>query len=549
MSVQLEINSRRVDAVAGPSLFDYAEELGVRVPTSCHKNGKCRECLVEVTEGAEYLSAPSAEEEHLRDRFRLSCRAKIVADSGTIRCHTLHRGEMSIEEDGVGIAELKNTGDLDPAVTRDGDRVLLDGEPIARSTGPLLGLAVDLGTTTVVMRLVDLETGELLGTRSFENPQRFGGSDVMARIQYDTEHKGRLLQRTLLAYMGHAIEAFDWSTKSFDPGSIYEVVVAGNPTMRDLFFGLSVETIGQRPYRSTTEHELRTGRRQTTSLSVPAKKLRLPIHPAARVHGLPLVSGHVGADAAACLLAINIAAEDRLVGLMDIGTNTELVIGNRHRLLAASCPAGPAFEGGAIACGMPALDGAITAVEIADDGTVAYRVIGNGHPQGICGSGLVDALGAFLASGAMNELGRFVDDSDRYVLDVDHDIFVSEADISELAQAKGANVAGLGIVLKNYGMDVADLDCFYLAGGFARHLNVDTARRIGLIPDLPDHKISQIGNASVEGATIALLSRARRRELEDLVRRIEHIELETDEAFFDHFVEGCQFKPVGSQRG
>ena len=177
------------------------------MPTSCHKNGKCRECLVEVTEGAEYLSAPSAEEEHLRDSFRLSCRAKIVADSGTIRCHTLHRGEMSIEEEGLGVAALNGAGDLDPAVTRDGDRVLLDGEPIARSTGPLLGLAVDLGTTTVVIRLVDLETGELLATRSFENPQRFGGSDVMARIQYDTEHKGRLLQRTLLAYMGHAIEA------------------------------------------------------------------------------------------------------------------------------------------------------------------------------------------------------------------------------------------------------------------------------------------------------------------------------------------------------
>ncbi len=546
MSVHLEINSRRIDAVAGPSLFDYAEELGVRVPTSCHKNGKCRECLVEVTEGAEHLSAPSVEEEHLRDRFRLSCRAKIVADRGTIRCHTLHRGEMSIEEEGVGVAELKSTGDLDPAVTRDGDRVLLDGEPIARSRGPLLGLAVDLGTTTVVMRLVDLETGKLLATRSFENPQRFGGSDVMARIQYDSEHKGRLLQRTLLAYMGHAIEAFDWSTKSCDPGSIYEVVVAGNPTMRDLFFGLSVETIGQRPYRSIVEHELEAGQRQTTSLSVPARKLRLPIHPAARVHGLPLVSGHVGADAAACLLAINVAAEDRLIGLMDIGTNTELVIGNRHRLLAASCPAGPAFEGGAIACGMPALDGAIAAVEIADDGTTAHRVIGNGHPRGICGSGLIDALGAFLESGAMNEMGRFVDESDRYLLDEEHDIFVSEGDISELAQAKGANVAGLGIVLKRYGMDVADLDCFYLAGGFARHLNVDTARRIGLIPDLPDHKISQIGNASVEGATIALLSRARRRELEELVRRIEHIELETDDAFFDHFVEGCLFKPVGS---
>src|SRR6185312_17069360 len=209
----------------------------------------------------------------------------------------------------------------------------------------------DLGTTTVVVRLIDLETGELIADTSFENPQRFGGSEVMSRIAYDTDHPGRLLMRTLAGYLSHAIEKFP-----VDPKTIYELVVVGNSTMRDLFFRQSVYTIGQTPYRSITEIELGEGKRTTTSLVESGRRSLLPIHPRARVYGLPIISGHVGADAAACMLAVDMAHEDRLVAIMDIGTNTELVVGNQRRILAASCPAGPAFEGGAIACGMPALE-------------------------------------------------------------------------------------------------------------------------------------------------------------------------------------------------
>src|ERR1019366_1802660 len=249
---------------------------------------------------------------------------------------------------------------LEPAVTRDGDHILLDGEEIDRGTGPLHGLAIDLGTTTIVIRLLNLETGEVVADSSFENPQRFGGSDVMARIQYDTEDRTRTLQRTLVGYMSRAIAEFPVESRS-----IYEVVIAGNSTMRDLFFRLSVYSIGQNPYQSITELEMAEGHRTTTSLAESARRLLLPLHPKARVYGLPIISGHVGADAAACLLAVDFAHEDRVVALMDIGTNTELILGNKHKILAASCPAGPAFEGGKIACGMPALDGAIEEVAIA----------------------------------------------------------------------------------------------------------------------------------------------------------------------------------------
>ncbi len=319
------------------------------------------------------------------------------------------------------------------------------------------------------MRLLNLETGEVVADASFENPQRFGGSDVMSRIQFDTEDKSKLLQRTLAGYITHAIEEFP-----VDPQTIYELVVAGNSTMRDLFFRLNVYSIGQNPYQSITELEMAEGKRTTTSLTESAKKLLLPLHPQARVYGMPIISGHVGADAAACMLAIDLANEERIVAVMDIGTNTELILGNRHKILAASCPAGPAFEGGAIACGMPGLPGAIEKVAINDDGSLRVQVIGDGPAEGICGSGLVDLLGELLRTERINALGRFEHGEDRFVLDVKSDapVYFSESDINELAQAKGANVAGLQVIFNNYGIRFDEVDVFYLAGGFGRHLNI-----------------------------------------------------------------------------
>ncbi|MBI5766950.1 MAG: DUF4445 domain-containing protein, partial [Verrucomicrobia bacterium] len=430
---------------------------------------------------------------------------------------------------------------LDPAVTRDGDRILLDGEEIARGSGPLHGLAIDIGTTTVVLRLLNLETGEVIADSSFENPQRFGGSDIMARIHYDTLDRTRVLQRTLAGYLARAIQELP-----VDPLSIYEVAIVGNSTMRDMFFRLSVEPIGQSPYQSVTEHDVAAGRRATTSLSESAVRLGLPVHPKARAYGLPIISGHVGADAAACMLAVDLANEERVVAIMDIGTNTELVVGNKHKVLAASCPAGPAFEGGQITFGMPGLTGAIENVAIGGDGKFSVAVIGGGPAEGICGSGLVDVLSELLRTERMNELGRFTAGEEAFVLagDGDQPVTFGESDVSLLAQAKGANAAGLRIVFAEYGLRASELDVFYLAGGFGRHLRVDASKRIGLIPNLDPGRIVQIGNASIEGACIALLSRAKRVELEALVKCVQHCRLETHPHFFDIFVEGCQFSPI-----
>ncbi|MDP2136372.1 MAG: ASKHA domain-containing protein [Candidatus Didemnitutus sp.] len=539
MPVTVSINSQVAPVAVGVSLFDAGESLGLHIPSSCRKQGKCRECLLEVVEGMELLTPPAEPERHLKGPFRLSCCTRVAADAGLVRCHTMRRATMQVEDRAINLPPHTRLDRPDPAVTRDGGRILLDGREIARATGPLLGLAIDLGTTTIVVRVVDLETGHITATNSFENPQRFGGTDVMARIQYDTDHAGHLLQRTLLGYLSRAIMQFP-----VDPRCIYEIVVVGNSTMRDLFLGLDVHGIGQKPYRSLTEHAFREGRTTTTAVSMPARELKLPCHPEARLYALPLIGGHVGGDAAACLLAVAPHLGDEIVAVMDIGTNTELVMGNRHKLLTASCPAGPAFEGRSISCGMPGLDGAIAKVKLDDHNPPLVSVIGGGKPEGVCGSGLIDLLGELRRTGRLNVYGRFADGSSEFTVHAESRIVFHERDINELAQAKGANVAGLLTVAKAWGLPLAQLDRFYLAGGFGRHLDIAAARRIGLIPNVPDDRIVQVGNAAIEGACLALLSVSRRRSLEALVQTIAHVELETDPDFFDRFVQGCQFHPI-----
>ena len=434
----------------------------------------------------------------------MSCRTEVAGD-GEVRCHTMRRGRMQIERGGASAA-------------------------VAGESREGYGIAADIGTTTVVMRLYDLGSGELVADAAFENPQRFGGAEIMSRIQYDHEHPGRLLMRTLAGYMSHAIEDFPVRREE-----IREVVVVGNSTMRDLFFRQNVWPIGQSPYRSITE-----SRASTVLTSTGARSL-LPVHPQAMVYGGPIISGHVGADAAACMLAVDLAHERRLAAIMDIGTNTEIILGNREKVIAASCPAGPAFEGGAIACGMPALDGAIQDVAIDESGSFRLGVIGDVAPQGICGSGLVDLLSELLRTGRMNDLGRF-EDGGR--IDLADGVYFLESDVNELAQAKGANIAGLQTACDQYGIGFDEIEVFYLAGGFGRHLKVGAAQRIGLIPTIDPARIVQAGNAAIEGASIALRSLEKRRELEEMVKRVEHCRLETHPRFFDFFVDGCQFKAV-----
>ena len=526
----------RLDALAGKSIFDYADSLKVRVPTSCGRTGECHECIVEIKRGMPALNPPTACEGFLQDPYRLACQASIIDPGADIEFAVLRR-QPKILTHGI-----RRQAPLAPLCVRRNDGVYMGGERLDDYRGRMCGLAVDLGTTTVALNLVDLERGDILYTGSFENPQRFGGSDIMHRISYDGGSFNGELQQAILSGLNFEIRDMCRRVK-IRARRIYEVVIVGNATMRDLFFGFDVQPIGEKPYKSVTELEMLAGQRATTALNVKAKDLGLRVFPQANVYGGPLISSHVGADVAADMLAIGMDEEDEVVLLVDVGTNTEVVVGNRHRMIAASCPAGPAFEGGQVTYGMPGYDGAVESVNIDEHG-VNCNTIGGITPQGICGSGLVDLLAELRRSGKMNELGAYENGGDAFVFAPESGMSLSRADISALAQAKSANFSGQYIALRRYGVPLTDIQKLYLAGGFANYVNVENAISIGFIANLPTERVIKAGNASLEGATLMLLNCDLRKRMEALAPQIEHVELETTPDFFDIFVEGCMFNPM-----
>ena len=529
-------SGQSLDLVRGQSIFDYADSLSVRVPTSCGRTGECHECIVEIRRGMEGLSPLTDAEAFLRDNYRLACQAEVVDIDAEVEFAVLRRQPRILTH------SVRREVEHGPLTTRRGDDVFYLDERIGPYRGRIYGLAVDIGTTTVVMNLVDLESGEVLHTSSFENPQRFGGSDIMHRISYDGgEYRGELRQVMLSAIN---FEIGDMARSlGFHRRDIYEVVVVGNSTMRDIFFGLDVQPIGEKPYRSIIETEMREGVRKTTALHSTAREIGLRVFPGARVYGGPLIGSHVGADVAADMLAVGIDKAEEVVMLVDVGTNTEVVVGNKDRLMAASCPAGPAFEGGQITYGMPGYDGAVESVRI-ENGAARCATIGGVPAQGICGSGLVDLLAELRRNEIMNELGAFENGVGEFVFAPDQRMSLSRADISALAQAKSANYSGQYIVLRSYGMPISGISRLYLAGGFANYVDVGNALSVGFIANVPPERIVKVGNAALEGATTMLVSREMRGRIEELAAKVEHVELETTPDFFEVFVEGCMFKPM-----
>ena len=589
-------------------------------------------------------------EDFLRDNYRLACQARVIDIEADIEFNILRRQPRILTESIAPEEINKENIELDPLTVREGDNIIFKGEPlppplrggikggasaaqrtntrtgnanpriIDRYRGSILGIAADIGTTTVAMNLVDLETGDILYTASFENPQRFGGSDVMNRISYDTGTYRGELQAVLISSINYEIGEMVRALK-IRRRHIVEFVAVGNTTMRDILFGIDVEPIGQKPYKSHIEDDFRNGNRDTTALNRQAHELGIRINPNANIYSGPLIASHIGSDVAADLLTIAIDQQDDIVMLIDIGTNTEIIAGNKNSLHAASCPAGPAFEGGAVTYAMPGYNGAVERVTIPNrhsregenpeepghhrhsregenpeepggpspsqseshslplsegelKGVSAQRdhsgcpasnaprhsregqnpeepggrdaplltTIGNTIPIGICGSGLIDLLAELRRHNIMNELGNFNDGSDEFTFHHENRLTLSRADISALAQAKAANYCGQNIVLETTGTTPTDYTRLYLAGGFANYINIQNAINIGFIPNIDPDRITKIGNASLQGATIMLTNATKRAAIEHLATTITHIELETNPNFFDHFVEGCQFK-------
>lgn len=410
--------------------------------------------------------------------------------------------------------------------------------------GPF-GFAVDIGTTTVALELVDLATGEVVATAGTYNRQAAFGDDVISRIIYATETpngQAELQGAVVETINGLAREVLD--AAGLGPADIRAVVCAGNTTMIHLFLGLDPTHVRLEPYIPAA----------TMPPPVKARELGLAVHPEAWVYCVPGVASYVGGDITAGIMVTGLAGEEPLSLFLDIGTNGELVLGNRDWLMACACSAGPAFEGSGITCGMRAVPGAIETVRVLPGGyEVVYKTVGGEKPLGICGSGLIDLLSSLYQAGVIDRSGRFIPDQasprvreggegPEFVVvwekETGHgkDIVITQADIQNLMRAKAAIFAGLRTLLASVDLPLEAVERIFIAGGFGRFLNVRDAIAIGMLPDLPQERYTYVGNSSLKGARLALLSRSVWGELKEIARRVTYVELSVGNRFMEEFV-------------
>ncbi|MFZ0313503.1 MAG: ASKHA domain-containing protein [Candidatus Korobacteraceae bacterium] len=408
-----------------------------------------------------------------------------------------------------------------------------------------LGLAIDIGTTTVAAQLIDLAAGSLLATQTSYNLQIRRGADVISRIDYARNPERQEELRSLVLETINGLIAQLGAAVAIAPRDIRAVFLAGNTTMTHLLLGLPPRYIREAPYVPTVNFvpELR------------AQAVGLDIDSEAIVACAPGVGSYVGGDITAGLLCTDLPTNNRDVFLfMDIGTNGEIVIGNADWMVACACSAGPAFEGAGIKCGMRAAEGAIERVSIGDDGeTLHYSVIGAGKPAGICGSGLISLLGELFRQGVVDRSGRFFQppgtgrivqhESRRAFLlataeqtRTGKDLVITEADLENLIRTKAAIYAACSLVLQNVGLTWDAVARVYIAGGFGRYMRIADAVFIGMLPDLPLERFRYIGNSSLTGAYIALLSREHRRRLAEIASRITYVDMSSNPHYMDSYV-------------
>jgi uncharacterized 2Fe-2S/4Fe-4S cluster protein (DUF4445 family) len=396
--------------------------------------------------------------------------------------------------------------------------VLVDETAFEFTPGVGLGIAVDLGTTTLVAQLLDLATGRVLGVRTGLNPQAGYGADIMSRIQFALAPEGRgKLEGLIRAGIGRLIRDLLPGAR----GPVHRVVIVGNTAMHHLFCGIDLEPLSHVPFE-TVRDGLETLRAAELGWEAPGDP---------EVQFLPCLGGFVGSDILAGVLATRLHDSRELIGLIDLGTNGEIVFGTRDRIVCASTAAGPAFEGGRISMGMQAAAGAISEVSVVE-GRLQCRVLGGVAPRGVCGSGLVDAVAAGLELGLITPTGRLADGA--FV--VCPPVVLTQADVRELQLAKGAIAAGVRIVLDRLGASAGDVTRLYLAGAFGNYINRASARRIGLI-DFPLEKVEPAGNTALLGAKLALFGTP----FAHIRARVEHLSLAADRRFQEIYVEEMSF--------
>lgn len=416
------------------------------------------------------------------------------------------------------------------------------------------GLAVDIGTTTVMAELVDLGSGETLATAGKYNRQHRYGEDIIARINHAStqEHGIQELQTAVVSTINDLLDQLS-DQAGIQRDDIRSVVCAGNTTVIHTLYGLDPNNIRRHPYIPTLG----------TAPALTASELGLELHEHARVFVLPAVGSFVGGDIVAGVLATGLHERDRLTLFVDVGTNGEIVFGNGDFAVTCSTSAGPAFEGGGISCGIRAIPGAIESVEVGPGGEfVACATIGGRPARGLCGTGLIDVLAALLNAGVINRSGNFAtnlstsrlrenEEGHEFLLvaadeaGVDHDIVIDSTDIKNLMRSKAAVYAGIRMLLANLSMGEEMIEEVLIAGGFGNRVNLEAAIAIGLFPDLPRERFRFVGNTALRGAKLGLISRGEMREAHDLARMMTYLELSAEHqagAFMDEFV-AAQFLP------
>ena len=587
------------------SVFDAASWNGIAIDSTCGGHGTCKKCKVRILDGTIPVSPMDQRAfapEQLDAGWRLACLAAVHTDlkievpplTTRPKAATVGVGRQvilrpAIQKRYVELTEptlsdqvpdverlLAMIDDLElnvdlhalrriPSVIRAADwkvtavivdEQLIDVEP-GDTTGSHHALAFDLGTTTVVATLLDTTTGVPVAVASMLNKQQPFGGDVITRISATMMDPEMLPRLTELAKDTLAeLTANVCAEAAIDPTQIYEMALAGNATMVALLLGIDPEPIGVAPFILSSR----------ISPTVRAADLGVDIHPAAPAYILPSLGAYVGGDIVAGTLASGMDRDKRLRLFIDVGTNCEIVLGDGERLLSTAAPAGPAFEGGQIRCGMRAADGAIEVVKLTDE-DVELQVIGDVEPIGLCGSGLVDAVSELVRVGLIDHSGRLITEeaakelvpklvnrltqvgAERvFVLhwagaegDVSESTYISQRDVRELQFAKAAISTGWTLLLEEMGVEESDVQQVLLAGSFGSYLSPASAIRIGLVPKLPVLRIVSAGNVAGEGAKMTLLSKAERAGAEALLKEVAYVELSDRKDFNDRFVDLLRF--------
>ncbi len=591
---------KRGTVPAGVSVLEAARRLGVGLSGVCGGAGVCGTCRVVVP--PEYRDALSPLSDTERERLggaereqgvRLACRALIrralqvfvPPESLTASQRTQVEGRQTpVRIDPVVVpADLSlpppslSDPRSDAERIRDGlgrpvrvdlevlrraplplrewgwaARAVLRGDEVVALLppgAPLMGVAVDLGTTKLAGYLLNLETGETLASAGAMNPQLAYGEDVMARITYALqEPEGAERLRQAAADGLSQLVADLCSRAGVQPEQVVEAVVVGNTAMHHLFLGLPVRPLGLAPYVPV----------ESAPLDVRAREVGLPLAPGAMVHVLPNVAGFVGADHVAALLATRMDEADRPTLLLDIGTNTEIGLSIGGNLFSCSAASGPAFEGAHVRFGMRAAPGAVERVRIIE-GRVYWETVEGAPPVGICGSGILDAVAELRQAGFLNGRGGWADPEGRGsspVISTDNGtefvlvpaefsglgraITISRKDVGEIQLAKAAIAAGWQILLEEAGIRESDLERVLVAGAFGTYIDIGHAVAIGLLPRLPLDRFEQVGNVAGTGARMALLSRAERERAAHLARRVRYVELTVHPSFRERFAQALQ---------